>query len=1789
MSEKKSAGEKCLLNRLRVCLLFVFLFVAAEGIFVNKAEAADISDAQTGNWNATATWTGGVVPVAGDNVTIDTGTVTLTADAACADITIGSGGTLDASSYTITVSGNWDSSGGTFTYGTSTVVMTGSTKTMTAGSSSYDFYNLTINSGASITDNYGLDIKAGGLLTVSGTFTVASGKWLLIRNTANMTINSGGTLTITGGIISYTAEGNTGTFTNDGTIDGGGTWEWGIKGVQTTGPVAAIDYGNLRIFFSTYAPAANSTAVLSAGTLTTTGALDIYDDRGNGASITINNSTNNATVNAGSLTIGNTTSRDSRGTLIAGSATYTITGNVVTAADGWDVSSDLQANTATFNVGGNWTNNGIFTADTSTVTFDGTADQTVTSGGSSFYNLTLNNTGASGSDDILLADALDVNNNLLITDGDLDTTASNYAVDVDGNLTIGASGSLTANGSTITVSGNWDSSAGTFTEGTSNVILTGTGNVNISASDYFYDVTMAQTGQTTTLLSSILTNNTLTLGSGGTLTGSGKLLQFFKNGGTPLVNNGAAVSVGLISYEPTSGTVTVAGGTYTVRSGWGFNLYAKGSDVTFNIASDLTINTNTYMSISADDGLTNTTVNFQNGSTFTIDQMIIGGSTTSGPVTINFGSSIIDLNGTLVVFKVNLNGGSHQLNLQTSTVASAGSWLMTNVTLDPGTSTFTFDGTATGNNITLNGGSFYDLIINGSGGGWTMQDALTVDNDLTVTAGTLDIAAKDITVTADLLVNGGTLDTSDSSCDLDVNGNLTVSSGTLSAPAVADDTSFTVAGNWKVFGTGTFTANSGRVLFDAGVTGKIITASSSNADDFYDVKFNNASGGWTMQDALTVDNDLTLTAGTFSTSASDYALVVTGDVDIDGTFIANGSTVTVAGNWDSSAGTFTFGTSTLVMTGTNKNLTYKGGWGSPRLYNLTIGTGASITGLKNGGGGPVLIANNIVLEANATFTPSGSYWLWMTSDGGNSAGGDLTLDTGATLTINNTDFIRFIDDSSNHISTAGTINGTGYFQYSVISGSTAAPITARVYDCDMGMNAPDASDIGVLGGGTSLNLGTKTLYVYDRNLNIGFYGILDNSVNNIAITAGSLIVGHPSYAHINGKLICGSGTIDIDGDVVIANTTTASEIDADTSSWTVSGDWTNGDTFTADSSTVDFDASSGTQTLNSGGTGANQDFNNFAHSGAGTLDIVTNDVDINGTFTNSGTLITETTGNLIIAAASCLLTNSSGSEVSEYIIGTDSIYVRVVDEDENLDGTSADTLTGVTVTGGTNGDSETLSLTETGNATEIFLSSALTTAGYDGSASANDGTLELSAGETITVAYIDSEDNTDNNASDTATCRLAIANFLVSASSPQVAGTAFDVTITAREADGTTDIDFNRTANITLTYVTPSSGTKTLSTASTSSFTNGVATVSETYTDAGIVSITATDSSDSTIYGTTSNITFVPDSFSVSASKSTIVVNEPFTLTLTAKNTAGNTTANYQDKATLSINYVTPSADQNGTLSTTALTSSDWSSGIAALSSFTYNKFGIITITCTDPTDTTQTGTSSNITFFPLELKVEPVSPSGGRDFYYQDEEITATVTAKDYNGSTVGNYTGDVNFSGENLNLPAAYSFTPFDSGIHIFSGLSGTAAGTTSITATDAAYSAATGTSSQFTVKEGTIIVRDTSGPVGPLTITVDLIDSDGYDITTDSGTTFTVILTESRDDDTTSCAATKSAVTFENGTAEIEVTDTQAEVVTVTPVSEDYLNIISGKVTFGGAGVPSFGSGFRIKWWRELRNEE
>ncbi len=95
----------------------------------------------------------------------------------------------------------------------------------------------------------------------------------------------------------------------------------------------------------------------------------------NGAVITVNGST---TVAGGSLT--NTSGTISNAGTITLSANYLNTGNVI--------------GNGTYNVGGNWTNSGIFTAGNSTVTFNGASLQTLNgSVPTAFNNITVNGSG----------------------------------------------------------------------------------------------------------------------------------------------------------------------------------------------------------------------------------------------------------------------------------------------------------------------------------------------------------------------------------------------------------------------------------------------------------------------------------------------------------------------------------------------------------------------------------------------------------------------------------------------------------------------------------------------------------------------------------------------------------------------------------------------------------------------------------------------------------------------------------------------------------------------------------------------------------------------------------------------------------------------------------------------------------------------------------------------------------------------------------------------------------------------------------------------------------------------------------------------------------------------------------------------------------------------------------------------------------------------------------------------------------------------------------------------------
>ena len=318
------------------------------------------------------------------------------------------------------------------------------------------------------------------------------------------------------------------------------------------------------------------------------------------------------------------------------------------------------------------------------------------------------------------------------------------------NLTIGASGVLVGSTYTLTVSGNWDGSAGTFTCNTSTVNLSGTGSLKTPGlSTDFYNLTCAQ-GYTTTIASAITIANVLTLGSGGTFTGNYKV-TLNGGGGRPLVNNGATVSILWLVYAVPSNT-QVEGGTYTLSSY--LELLSTNTGTVYTLNGPLTV-TGGILLVAALTGKTITVDTSASNYALNAVALKLGfnsGNGYDGNVICNLNGSTVSLgSGGMVPFGD--SNSTNTLNLGSATVTCAGPWTCKTVAtgtniinVTPGTSTVTLTG-AGAQTITSNAQSFANLVLN-TAGTYTLQDNLVCNGPLTITSGTLQQNGKNITASA---------------------------------------------------------------------------------------------------------------------------------------------------------------------------------------------------------------------------------------------------------------------------------------------------------------------------------------------------------------------------------------------------------------------------------------------------------------------------------------------------------------------------------------------------------------------------------------------------------------------------------------------------------------------------------------------------------------------------------------------------------------------------------------------------------------------------------------------------------------------------------------------------------------------------------------------------------------------------------------------------------------------------------------------------------------------------------
>jgi hypothetical protein len=337
-----------------------------------------------------------------------------------------------------------------------------------------------------------------------------------------------------------------------------------------------------------------------------------------------------------------------------------------------------------------------------------------------------------------------------------------------------------------------------------------------------------------------------------------------------------------------------------------------------------------------------------------------------------------------------------------------------------------------------------------------------------------------------------------------------------------------------------------------------------------------------------------------------------------------------------------------------------------------------------------------------------------------------------------------------------------------------------------------------------------------------------------------------------------------------------------------------------------------------------------------------------------------------------------------------------------------------------------------------------------------------------------------------------------SAANPDVAGTPFTVTVTAQDANGNTATDYRGTVHFTSSdpqALLPADYTFTAAD-------NGTHTFTATLRTAGTRTITATDAASSSITGSTT-VTVSPAAaamFLVAGFPSPTTAGSPGSFTVTAKDSYGNTATGYTGTVRFS------SSDPQAVLPAnyTFLGSDGGSKTFTA----TLKTAGTRSLTATDSANGSITGTQAGIVVNAAAASTLVVS--GYPSPTTAGTPGTFTVAAKDPYGNTATSYTGTIHFtsSDRQAGLPADYTFTSGDNGVHGFTATLKTA-GTQSLTATDTRTGSITGTQAGIVVNPGAASTLAVAGFPSPTragtagTVTVTAQDAYGNMATGYTGT--------------------------------------------------------------------------------------
>lgn len=1110
------------------------------------------------------------------------------------------------------------------------------------------------------------------------------------------------------------------------------------------------------------------------GTVATTGAADFHID--DNATATLGSATNamsrdilvdagaTLNINADTTIAGGNITTASTGSVAAtaGNVTMNGTGNIGGGSGAITLYDLTVSNTFTTTITSSTTISNNLTA---TGTLASSASVTTTVNGAVAGTGTINYTGTS-----TFKQRVAANQNFGATTGAVGWTFNNLTFS-NSNGSSRTITTQTGGSGTITVSGDLTLGEGGDTAPT--VLDAGNRSWTLSGTD----------GTPTAVnASSTLTGNTSTFSFTGNNTGGNTTIptlaftnlilnasEIFDAGGTITVNGDLTVTLGTFalgtnnitvgSTTAGSGDVSISGSITQSASGTFSAKTAAAATPTFGGSGTISL-----YNLSFIPGAAGATYTLGSGASQTItvaNRLTIGDGANSVTVNANTNDPTVDVNENFVIS----TGGTYdQSSATTMTVAKNF------------TKTGTYNGNTTGN-ITLDGSSATDdstVTCTGTIEG-TITFSKTGDGDISIGSGcTVVMPAGGISMTGNI-INDGTITNGGTTFNLDnvtggqgsltnnasgvitysgtamtIEGSVTQSGTfvltgitlTLDGASSTDDSSVTCGtlGGTLAFnktGGATVTINTGCTVAvnTISMTGNYVNNGTTNiSGSTFNLDETSGNGG-----SLTLGSSSTLTySGTAITIEKDFTknsgatFVLTGKtITFDGADTTDDSILTcsetLGGTFDIAktiqGADFTLSAScniTMVASVTTfGSITVDGS-----MTGTTIHTRGSVT--KASGGTLVVSTATLLFEdggvaTNSTLDCTGGTITGAVEVNMTNASSTFTINSSCTITD---DFTR-TDGPFSNPGSAYTLTVQGDFSMSTTDTFGGANLTLTLGSTASTQNI--TQNAGTMSGIFTVNKSSGTAKMLTAFTTGSTCTITDGTfwTNGLGFTCGSTFTVTDTL-QINGAETITTPTLSAGSYVIFVGDSDTATDSFNIPNWT----WRNLTINSTDGLSDTF-----VQQVN---TTVNENFCILA----GTYNVNSLTLDVTGTVCNNGGLMTNA-GDFNYPSNTILLTDASYVEDNNFAQG-DTIYMTVTDVSVNLNGASAETLTVSLTT--TAGDSETKTLTETGNSTAIFRGSITSSWG---TFSVSNNNIEMVLDDIITMTYTDANQAGDTG-SDTA-------------------------------------------------------------------------------------------------------------------------------------------------------------------------------------------------------------------------------------------------------------------------------------------------------------------------------------------------------------------------------------------------------------------------------------------------------